>query len=122
MCRCLANLISTAIPPTAYFSDDSEDYPYDGSMLSNQPQYRRSREIETIAWATWSAAALSSLPFAHSSTNLTYKDAERAQDEMSFEPATSISDECFDPDIQAGDTDREHPMNVSIVASYYCSE
>jgi len=109
---CLANLISTAIPPTVYLSDDSEDYPYD----------RRSREIETIAWATWSDTILSSLPFAHSSTNLTDKDAERAQDEMPLEPATSIPDECFDPDIQAGDTHREHPMNVSIVASFYCSE
>jgi len=119
---CLANLISTATPPTAYFSDDSEDYPYDGSMLSNQPQYRRSREIETIAWATWSAAASSSRSFAHSSTNLTEKDAERAQDEMPFELSTSNPDKCFDPDIQAGDTNREQPMNVSMVASFYCSE
>jgi len=106
---CLANLFSTVIPSTAYFSDDSEDYPYDGSMLSNQP---RSREIENIAWATWSAALSSSRSFAHSSENPTEKDAERAQDEMPFELATSIPDECFDPDIQAGDTDREQPMNV----------
>lgn len=119
---CLANPFSITISPTAYLSDDSEDYPYDGSMFSNQPQYRRSREIETIAWATWSDTISSSLSFAHSSTNLTEKDAERAQDEMPLELATSFPDKCFDSDIQAGDTDREHPMNVSIVASYYCSE